>query len=79
MTILIRLKCIFKINDTLFTPRCSHSVCMWKNYVVISGGLDRNENIIEDILLLDIKTFEIKRLEIENGYYLPRYDVLKDL
>jgi hypothetical protein len=47
-------------------------MCTWKNYVVLSGGLNENEDINEEILLINTNTFEIKQLIINDGFILPR-------
>ena len=54
--------------------RHSHSLCTWKNYIILSGGIDANENPLNDIILFDYENnFEMKRLQISDGLVLDRY------
>lgn len=41
--------------------------------MIISGGLDKNENPLNDLILFDCVTFEFKVLNLNEGYILPRY------
>jgi hypothetical protein len=40
--------------------------------LVISGGLDSNENILDEILVVDLHTFDIKKVELAKGTVYPR-------
>lgn len=62
-----------KINENLIKSIHSHSMCTWGDYVIISGGLDENEDINDKILLLNTNNNEINHLTINNGFVLPRY------
>jgi hypothetical protein len=54
--------------------RHSHSVTQWKNYIVISGGLDQFENPLSEIILFDPVNLETKRFILKEGTVLPRLD-----
>lgn len=71
------MKIFFKIDESICVPRHSHSLTTWKNYVIISGGIDSNENPLNDIILVDCSTYELKKLELNNGIVFPRYTIPK--
>jgi hypothetical protein len=62
-----------KIDLSILGARHTHSMCAWKDKLIISGGIGENEKIFDDILVVDVNTFEIKKLEIKCGAYLKRY------
>jgi hypothetical protein len=41
--------------------------------VVISGGVDSNENPLNEIIFFNVDTYEIKKLQLKSGYIFPRY------
>jgi hypothetical protein len=61
------------MNESICKARHSHSITSWKNYIIISGGLDNFENPLNDIILFDCVKFETKRIELNKGNMLPRY------
>ena len=63
---------LVKIDSSICTPRHTHSMTTWKDYVVISGGLGEDENVIDDILLLNTQTYEIKKLQLSSESFLKR-------
>lgn len=63
-----------KINiDNLCTGRHSHCISLWKDYLIISGGLDENENPLSDIILFNSKNFETIKITPRKGQILERY------
>jgi hypothetical protein len=62
----------FKVDEAQFKARHSHCLSTWKNFIVMSGGIDENENPLNDIVLIDSETFEFKKFELTKGEVLPR-------
>jgi tRNA wybutosine-synthesizing protein 4 len=60
----------FKIDEEVYKPRHSHSICKWGKTLIVSGGLDKHENILDDVLLIDSESFQVKKLNVQNT--LPR-------
>ena len=61
------------MNENECGARHSHNLSMWKNFIVLSGGIDKYENPLNDVILIDSLTFEVRKLSINKGYVLPRY------
>ena len=68
-----------KIDENICSARHTHSAVSWKNYVVISGGLDSNENPLNDIILFNEDTNEMKKIQLKKGFIFPRYYELRFL
>lgn len=62
-----------KFNFNEFVPRHSHSMCLWNEFIVITGGLDSDENPLDDIIMVDSKDFSFKRLQFKKNQIQPRY------
>jgi tRNA wybutosine-synthesizing protein 4 len=62
-----------KFNLNEFKPRHSHSICLWNEYIVISGGLDCNEHVLDDIILVDSTNFSFKSVQLKRDSIQPRY------
>lgn len=60
------------IDEVICTARHSHCVNSWKHYLIISGGIDQNENPLNDIIILNCQTFEMKKIIPSKGYIFPR-------
>ena len=60
------------LSDDLCKSRHSHSMCYWGNFIIISGGIDISENSLNDIIMIDINTYEVIRFSVNNGTILPR-------
>lgn len=60
------------MNEELQTARHTFSICSWKNYIVISGGLTEVEHVLNDIYLIDWQNnFEVKKVQTK-GQVHPR-------
>ena len=67
----LRLKMI-NLDEEICLPRHSHSMVSWGNFLVISGGVDSNENPLNDVILLDVNTYEVKKVVLAKGHIFPR-------
>lgn len=62
-----------KIDEMVCIARHSHCINSWKHYLIISGGLDQNENPLSDIILFDCQKLTMKKLHSTSGQVFSRY------
>ena len=68
------IKCLqLKIDSKICQPRHSHSLASWKDNVVISGGVDQYENPLNEIIIFNMESFKMEKLNLKNGKVLPRF------
>lgn len=62
------------VDESICAARHSHSVSAWKHYLVISGGLDQNENPLDDVILFNCQTRLFSKVILPSGQIFPRFN-----
>jgi len=60
------------VDENVCIGRHSHCISAWKDFLIISGGLDQNENPLSDIILFDCQNLKMRKLTPANGQVFPR-------
>ncbi len=60
------------VDENVCIGRHSHCISAWKDYLIISGGLDQNENPLNDIILFDCQSLKMTKLTPLKGQVFRR-------
>lgn len=64
---------IIQVDSNIISGRHSACINQWKKNLIISGGLNAQENPLNEIILFNSETLTFTKKEIMKGYVLPRY------